>query len=537
MTDLATVREEVPKALDESQRLAIFLQSCARILGDEHVSRPEQCDWYERNASGLEGQVAGAVRPDREQDVVAVVELANRWSVALYPVSCGRNWGFGSRVPTSSGSVVVDLSRMNRIREVDEQFGYAVVEPGVTQGQLSRHLQERGSPYFLDVTGAGSQTSIIGNAVERGIAYNTLRCETLSALEVVLGSGEQVQTGFGHYEGARTTHVYKHGVGPGLDGLFMQSNFGIVTAATIRLVPRPEHHRFVQIAFSEDRLEDVLARLRELLRRGLLDCIVHIGDRHRAFESLRPALARAARRRGKEPADVLDPHGHSDWTAIGVVRGTRAQVRESCRALRRELRTLGRVQTGTEGQLRWAAKLAGAFGRRSTQIRLEATLPLLGPALGVPCDIPVEGVSYGRDTDSRVAREPDLGTSGLLFCVPIAPLDGVAARGMVDTARSIASEFGFTPAITLNVLDRGAVEAVISIGFDRSRPEESRLARECIHRMNRAFVGQGLVPYRVGADDMAAVVDPQDPYWQLVRELGRVMDPNGIIAPGRYSLA
>jgi hypothetical protein len=59
-------------------------------------------------------------------------------------------------------------------------------------------------------------------------------------MEVVLATGEVLRTGFGHYGGAKATNVYKWGLGPYLDGLFTQSNFGIVTKIGVSLMPVPE---------------------------------------------------------------------------------------------------------------------------------------------------------------------------------------------------------------------------------------------------------------------------------------------------------
>ncbi|XYH93734.1 hypothetical protein ACMHYB_38630 [Sorangium sp. So ce1128] len=59
-------------------------------------------------------------------------------------------------------------------------------------------------------------------------------------MEVVLANGDVVRTGMGAMTGNRSWHVYKHGFGPSVDGLFMQSNFGIVTKMGVWLLPMPE---------------------------------------------------------------------------------------------------------------------------------------------------------------------------------------------------------------------------------------------------------------------------------------------------------
>ena len=54
--------------------------------------------------------------------------------------------------------------------------------------------------------------------------------------------------------------------------------------------------------------------------------------------------------------------------------------------------------------------------------------------------------------------------------------------------------------------------------------------------MERWYVEQGFPPYRVGINSMHRVVDENDPYWKTVRDLKKALDPNNIIAPGRYNL-
>src|SRR5216684_4023250 len=61
----------------------------------------------------------------------------------LYPISTGKNLGYGGSAPAYSGSVVVDLKRMNRVIEVDEPNAFALVEPGVSYFDLYHHIQQR----------------------------------------------------------------------------------------------------------------------------------------------------------------------------------------------------------------------------------------------------------------------------------------------------------------------------------------------------------------------------------------------------------
>ena len=184
---------------------------------------------------------SAAVAPDSTEQVQAVVRIANRYGIPLWTVSTGRNLGYGGSAPVYSGSVVVDLKRMNRVLEVNDRIHYAVVEPGVSYFDLYRYIQERGLNVWIDPADPG-WGSPLGNALERGGGRTPMRehWEAVCGLEVVLANGEVLRTGMGAMPDSEVWHHFKYGFGPYIDGMFSQSNFGIVTRMGIWLMPAPE---------------------------------------------------------------------------------------------------------------------------------------------------------------------------------------------------------------------------------------------------------------------------------------------------------
>ena len=79
---------------------------------------------------------SAAVAPDRVEQVQEIVRIAGRYKIPLWTISTGKNLGYGGSAPKLSGSVVVDLKRMNRVLEVDDKNHYALVEPGVSYFDL-----------------------------------------------------------------------------------------------------------------------------------------------------------------------------------------------------------------------------------------------------------------------------------------------------------------------------------------------------------------------------------------------------------------
>ena len=148
----------------------------------------------------------------------------------LWTHGAGRNNGYGGPAPRVKGSVIVSLRRMNRVLEINEECAYAVVEPGVRWFDLYEAIQAGGHRLMLSIADVG-WGSVIGNTLDHGVTYMPYGVDMgmQCGMEVVLPNGELLRTGMGAMEGNRAWHVYKRGLGPTPDQLFMQSNFGIVT--------------------------------------------------------------------------------------------------------------------------------------------------------------------------------------------------------------------------------------------------------------------------------------------------------------------
>jgi hypothetical protein len=135
----------------------------------------------------------------------------------------------------------VNLRRMNRVLEINEEMGYAVVEPGVTWSQLYEAIEAGGHKLMVSTTDLG-WGSVIGNSLEHGTTYLPYGADFQApcGMEVVLANGEVLRTGMGALPGSKAWHLYRRGLGPTLDPLFMQSNFGVVVKMGVWLMPKPE---------------------------------------------------------------------------------------------------------------------------------------------------------------------------------------------------------------------------------------------------------------------------------------------------------
>src|SRR5260370_26183783 len=125
-------------------------------------------------------------------------------------------------------------------------------------------------------------------------------------MEVVLPGGEVMETGFSRFEGARTGSLHRWGVGAYLDGLFTQSNLGVVTRMSIWLMPAPEY--FQAYFFSCDSAEGlapIVEALRPLRLSGTLRSTVHIANDTKVLSGLQQYPREEAERPTPLPPEAM----------------------------------------------------------------------------------------------------------------------------------------------------------------------------------------------------------------------------------------
>ncbi|MBN4075012.1 MAG: p-cresol methylhydroxylase [SAR86 cluster bacterium] len=239
-----------------NQTFETALNEFRNAIGAEWVfTTDEDVDLYRDAYSPFWGEedrmlkASAAVAPISTEEVQVIVRIANQYQIPLYPISTGKNLGYGGSAPNLSGSVIVDLKRMNQIIEVSEDKNYAVVEPGVSYFDLYNYINERGLKVWIDCPDPG-WGSPVGNALDRGVGYTYNRFRdhfgSSAGLEAVLPNGEVMRTGMGALPNGELGN-YRYGFGPGIDGLFCQGNFGIVTKMAFHLLPEPEAYYSGQV--------------------------------------------------------------------------------------------------------------------------------------------------------------------------------------------------------------------------------------------------------------------------------------------------
>ncbi len=257
------------------------IRELERALGRERVlSTPEELIAYEFDGTIERGKPQAVVFPETTEQVAAAVRVAYRFDVPVIPRGAGT--GLSGGAVAAVGGVIVALTRMKRVLEIDAVNNIAVVQPGVVNLDLSRAAAVYGLYYAPDPSSQRACT-IGGNVAENAggphcLAYGATTNHVLG-VELVLADGETVQIG------GRTRDV------PGYDltGTFVGSEgtLAIATAVTVRLLRLPESTRTLLAIF--DTVDDACTVVSEIIAAGMVPTALEMMDRN-VIAAIEPVL-------------------------------------------------------------------------------------------------------------------------------------------------------------------------------------------------------------------------------------------------------
>jgi glycolate oxidase len=244
----------------------------AEVVGAEHVLSGETAgDDYGRDEALTAAPEVPAfvVRPGATDEVAAVLRVADEQRI---PVTArGSGTGLSGAAVPRAGGMVVSFERMNAILEIDTENHVAVVQPGVTLEQLDETTAAHGLvyPVFPGEYSASLGGNVATNAGGmRAVKYGVTRHQVLG-LEAVLASGDVIRTG-GRFVKATTGYDLTQLV-TGSEG-----TLALVTEATLRLYPRPEHQATVLAPFPA--LDDVTSAVPAIVGSGIGPLILEYID-------------------------------------------------------------------------------------------------------------------------------------------------------------------------------------------------------------------------------------------------------------------
>jgi 4-cresol dehydrogenase (hydroxylating) len=491
----------------------LFFSSLRQQLGSEAVDTgPETLARYGENLlPGGNRLPAGVVYPGSAEEVQAVVRAANQHRVPLWPISTGENRGLGLKSPVRPGQVVVDLGkRMNRIVEIDETLAYAVVEPGVTYAQMYEELGKRGHKLMMDTTSGPPDGGILGNTLDKGAGYTPyfdhfgMSC----GYEVVLPNGELLKTSDGALPGSKTQYLSKYGYGPFLDGLFVQSNLGIVTRMGVWLMPRPPVIRAFFFVFPNDEdLGEIIELSRTLKLNNVVPTLIKVTSdvysfgTEEHFAGGRTPLSAEARK------ELQTRHGLGAWIVSGAFYGP---TEEAVQPMIERVKALYLKS----GKARYISH-AEAEQSRILKIHIDTF--------------------SGRPTRDELGLLQWRQGGGATWFLPATPMVGKIANEHQALSRRILGEHGFELIVEYVCGPRMSRALHIMI-YNRQDPEERQRAGRCFQALLKGYAEAGIpisrAPVDVQGDAMALLKGVPD----LLKNLKKALDPNGILAPGKYGI-
>jgi len=462
---------------------------------------------------------SAALLPTSVEQIQQILRIANEYHIPLWTSSTGRNYGYGGAAPEVNGTLVLNLQRMNKVLEINQESGYAVVEPGVSFIDLYEALgKETDHRWWMSCPDIG-WGSVIGNTLEHGMGYTPFgdHSHTQCGMEVVLANGEIVRTGMGAMTGNKSWHLFHNGFGPRVDTLFMQSNFGIVTRMGVWLMPRPEIFLSGNVDIKRD--ED-LPLLVNTIRPLMIERTIHnypiLGNilGYASFISTRDKWYQ-----GAGPMPEAEIQKISDTTGIG----------------------------------RWSMRFA-LYGYESV---VDAHYGIIKKAIGSISGSGITARKYPGTTprdkidpvDHSQAGIPGLeimsltrwygGEGGHLGCSPVTPLVGEDVQKQARLARQIIEKHGHDYMCGMILSPRSVIH-VVELIFDTNKKELTRSAYMASRELVKASAKLGYGEYRSHLDTMDLVAGEYDfnnhALGRLTGTLKDAIDPNGILSPGKQGI-
>lgn len=420
------------------------------------------------------------VIPNSTEEVSACTRLANEYRVPLYPRGAGTAQT-GGPVPVLGG-IVMDLSHMNRILEIDHQNMQVIIEPGVVQANLNLALKEYGL-FFPPDPGSAKMCTIGGMVANnssglRAVKYGNTRFYVLG-MEVVLPTGEIIMTG-----GARS-RALKSVSGYDLAHLLIGSEgtLGIVTKLRLKLLPLPQTRGIILCSF--EKLEQAGEAVNHIFRSGILPSALEIMDQQctKAANLMKPEL----RLPENEALLVIEVDGSKEEVASQVKR-----VSEVANTYTNYVKFSDEPE---ECQQLWQAR------------------QIVGAATGrlKPGGFRVYG---GED-----------------ICVPLSRLPEALRR-----IHEIARSYDIVCAIYGHIGDGNLHTSPVINMKNKTEIENAKKMIEDIHQMAIEMDGTTTAEHGVGFVRAQYMEAEHGPALALMRALKRTVDPNNILNPGKMAL-
>jgi 4-cresol dehydrogenase (hydroxylating) len=362
-------------------------------------------------------------------------------------------------------------------------------------------------------------------------------------MEVILPTGECIHTGLNRFENPQAGAVNRWGVGPYFDGIFTQSNLGIVTQMTMWLMPYPKYFQaFFYSIDQETNLEALIDALHQLKLDGVIKTTFHINNNYRMLSIQQQYPWQETEGKTPLPTDLLEQLSHQ-WGG-GVWIGEGALYSASTEQGKVEKQLIEKALKGIvnklmffdEKKINMAKKISPLF-KIFTGVEIKDKVDLIynkNPQRGMITEKVLQMAYWRRKTPPTPNFNLDLDGCGMIWCVPAVPFTGNHVRNAINIISDIAKKYGYEPNIGMNCITERNININAAIFYDRLVEGEDQNALACHDEMLQELMNHGYYPYRLSTHSMNSLPPAKDDYGYLLSKIKNSLDPHHILAPNRY---
>ena len=451
----------------------IILKNLEDIVGKDFATdKLEDLYIYSQDpGASLPRTVDFVVMPGTSEEVQEIVKLANQEKIPIVPMGGGLTLS-GLIIPVKGG-IVLDMKRMNRIIEINQFSQYALIEAGVTTGQILSHLNENYPSLQPPVPDAPPSATVAGNMLIHGSGYLSQRYgghgAMINGLEVVLPNGEICKLG----SCAVSDYWFDRGPIPDFIGLFISAfgTMGVVTKLSIQLFPKPKMRDIIFGLMNDPKdLPDLLLKITAT---GYAEDI------------------------------LLGKQDKPEWmkgyvfVMVYITGNSEEDIERQSKALKRIYRKSNARFMKAPEKMKNLYLDKPIFAAGAADFRKGGGFEYVGAF------IPLEKIPEAYEKGADLARK-----------YGISPTLGSRLIGGVHT-----------------------IVMFFSYSFNRADPNDMENARKALHETNKLALDLGGIPWKAELEGQRLTLGKMDPsYKKLMKTIRSILDPNGIMNPGNWEV-
>ncbi len=484
-------------------------------------------------------------QPGNVTELTRLLEEIRAKDENFHVTSTGNNWGYGCAAPHSNSQHHISLKNLNKIKSFDQENGIITLEPGVTYEILYNFLEKNAPQWIAPVHGGGPDCSVVGNALERGYGITPImdHFSACQSLEAILPNGEIYKSPLKSIGLDKLANSFRYGIGPYLDGMFTQSNFGIVTEMTIKLAPKPEEIELFFINLCEKELDHAVEAIKLLKSKykGIVGGI-NLMNKERVLsmlvdyptddiENLNPLSEEFI-------ADNKKKFLIEDWNIIGAIYGPKEIVKATKKLIKKDLRKLRArklfISQSKINVVKYLIEKLPILFPKSIKKSVESLSELLEILNGIPKKTALK-LAYWKNLSNKNYNNPTHDNCGLIWYAPLVELSKDNVREYINFIRDVSKRFDINPLITLTTVDELCLDSTIPILFNKEDMRDQKRAHEYFDTLLEEGFKKGFFPYRFGTNSMKSFTDKLDPdYAEILNKIKDSFDHQRLYAEGRY---